>query len=162
MEYYDEIIEVKRKQSMSSEKTGNKSSAGTKKDPPAPVAVQSLDDSDRTTTKRPASSLPRKSAAQLPARIQSDTESSESESEANPDNPADAFNYKQWETLNISSEIKDLYQYIAKFVFLTKQWVTFKRTDDQILRFLDIHQLKSIYRIAFNRLYRTSFQLLAI
>lgn len=117
MEFYDEIIEVNRKPNMSAEKPGKKTSAGIKKDQPMPVAPQSLDDSDRTTTKRPSSSLPRKSGVQQPASAQSDTESSDTESEPNPDNPADAFNYKQWETLNVSSEIKELYQYIAKFVF---------------------------------------------
>lgn len=168
MEFYDEIIEIKRKPQISSNTPDKKMSSAIKKDIPTAITAQSTDDADRTTTKRPSSSLPRKGPQQS-GHDASETDSSDSESETHAENLADGFNYKQWESLNVSSEVKDLYQYIAKFVHCLFVWSNahFPRRilTMQILTwiyFLDIHQQRSIYRIDCSHLYRILYQLLAI
>lgn len=161
MEFYDEVIEIKKtpKTNRSNSKEKGMSSA-VKGESSAPIVPQSIDDSSRTTTKRPGSSLPRKSA-QHAVHAASDTESSDSESEKNAENLAEGFNYKQWENLNVSSEIKDIYQYIAKLVdtlcgfFLCKSPTALTNSC-----FLDIHQRKSILHIACSHSYRILYQLL--
>lgn len=117
MEYYDEVVEVKRKLKLEKptalDENSKNPSLNAVKNPPQ----QSFDDSERTTTKRPGSSLPRKSGASAtkPAeRLSSDTDSSDTDSEENQKISAESFDYKQWETLNVSSEIKEMYQYIAR------------------------------------------------
>lgn len=75
--------------------------------------VEAIDDSERTTQQRPASSLPR-NAPQKIDRILSDTESSDSDSEENTKFAAEGFDYKQWEGLNLPNEIKELFQYIPR------------------------------------------------
>lgn len=103
MEYYDEVIEVKKKAKQEAN-TGNKNQP--KVD----------DDADRTTTKRPASSLPRKSGRKVEQERRASTESDSSDSEINDNGnvPAEGFDYKQWESLNVPNEIKDLFQYIGR------------------------------------------------
>lgn len=105
MEYYDEVIEVKKK---------------AKQEEKAEIKNQPTvdDDADRTTTIRPASSLPRKSGrkVELERRASSESDSSDSEINDNGNVPAEGFNYKQWENLNVPSEIKDLFQYIGRCV----------------------------------------------
>lgn len=103
MDYYDEVIEVKKKAKQEA-KTENKNQ--TKVD----------DDADRTTTKRPASSLPRRSGriGVQERRASTESYSSDSEINENANVPAEGFNYKQWESLNVSSEIKELFQYIGR------------------------------------------------
>lgn len=103
MEYYDEVIEVKKK-SKQEAKTENKNQP------------KIDDDADRTTTKRPASSLPRKSGRKVEQERRASTESDSSDSEINDNEnvPAEGFDYKQWETLNVPSDIKDLFQYIGR------------------------------------------------
>lgn len=96
MERYDEVIEVKKKPK-----------------PDGRGVLQSIDDSERTTTKRPASSLPRKSIKSS-ERAPSDSESSDTGTEENAKLIIEGFDYRQWETLDVPPEIKELYQYIAR------------------------------------------------
>lgn len=84
---------------------------------PEPIAGSSNEDAERTTQKRPASSLPRK-AIQKIDRISSESESSDSDTEDNLKHSAEGFDYKQWEDLNVSSDIKELFQYIPRFGFV--------------------------------------------
>lgn len=101
MELYDEVVEVKKKP-----RGENRPGAQAK------AIVEQIDDSERTTTKRPTSSLPRKSIKPT-GRLSSESESSDTGTE---DGKAtvDGFDYRQWETLDVPPEIKDLYQYIAR------------------------------------------------
>lgn len=106
MEMYDEVIEVKKK-------PRGESRQGVEKIAQPRAVVEQIDDSERTTTKRPTSSLPRKSVKNTTGRLSSESESSDTEPE---DGKAtvDGFDYRQWETLEVPPEIKDLYQYIAR------------------------------------------------
>lgn len=104
MEYYDEVVEIKKKPD-----------AKPKMENPTVVD----DDADRTTTKRPASSLPRKSAQKTAAAIaerpgSSESDSSESDAVDHAKVPAEGFDYKQWESLNVSGEVKEMFQYIGR------------------------------------------------
>lgn len=115
MDYYDEVVEVKKhpKRNLtqrSSEKSITESAEIISK---MKAVVEPIDDSERITQKRPASSLPR-NAPQKIDRILSDTESSDSETEDNLKFSAEGFDYKQWENINVPSEIKELFQYIPK------------------------------------------------
>lgn len=106
MEMYDEVVEIKRKP-----KLGRKTSTESIKHDKA--VLEHIDDSERTTTKRPASSLPRKSVK--PAeRVTSESESSDTGTEENIKISTEGFDYRQWENLDFPSDIKDLYQYIAR------------------------------------------------
>lgn len=103
MEYYDEVIEVKKKAKQEG-KSENKNQP--KVD----------DDANRTTTKRPASSLPRRSGRKVEPERRPSTESDSSDSEMNDNGnvSAEGFDYKQWESLDVPTEIKDLFQYIGR------------------------------------------------
>lgn len=119
MEYYDEVVEIKNKpKRIPSQKSTDLSAVSNEVTPlehkiPEPNAVTSIDDAERTTQKRPASSLPR-NAIQKIERISSESESSDSDTEDNVKHSAEGFDYKQWENLNVSSEIKELFQYIPR------------------------------------------------
>lgn len=109
MEYYDEVIEVKKKT-----KAGEKSVEKLKE-----TKMINDDDIERTTTKRPASSLPRKSARkpdqdQHERHASSESDSSESDANDNAKVPAEGFDYKQWEHLALPNEIKEMFQYIGR------------------------------------------------
>lgn len=117
MEFYDEVVEVRRKPKTDKQNSQEPTMHPLKSIDGAIAASSSIDDSERTTTKRPTSSLPRKNNIQNTGNgnATSESESSDSESEENAKNPSEGFDYKQWENLNVSTEIKDLYQYIARF-----------------------------------------------
>lgn len=118
MDYYDEVVEIKNKpKRIPSQKSSDQPPILTEVAPserknPEPIASTSTDDAERTTQKRPTSSLPRK-AIQKIERISS-SESSESDTEDNMKQSAEGFDYKQWEELNVSSDIKELFQYIPR------------------------------------------------
>lgn len=101
MEYYDEVIEVKKK-------AKQEAKIEHKNQPKVD------DDADRTTTKRPASSLPRNSGRKQERRASTESDSSDSEINDNGNVPAEGFDYKQWDSLNVPNEIKDLFQYIGR------------------------------------------------
>lgn len=118
MEFYDEVVEVRRKSKTGKQNLHELTMNPIKNVDGAIVASSLNGDSERTTTKRPTSSLPRKSNNNQNIandNATSESESSDSESEENAKNPSEGFDYKQWENLNVSTEIKDLYQYIARF-----------------------------------------------
>lgn len=75
MEHYDEVVEVKRRSKAEGRSSAGKSGHGK-------TLLESIDDSERTTTKRPASSLPRKSIKPS-ERTASDSESSDTATEQN-------------------------------------------------------------------------------
>lgn len=120
MEYYDEVVEIKNKpKRISSAKSTDQSTASNGATPldcttSEPNVAASVDDAERTTQKRPASSLPR-NAVQKIERISSESESSDSDTEDHLKHSAEGFDYKQWEGLNVSSEIKELFQYIPRY-----------------------------------------------
>lgn len=105
MELYDEVVEVKKK-------PRGENRPGVEKIAQPKAVVEQIDDSERTTTKRPTSSLPRKSI-KTTGRLSSESESSDTGTE---DGKAtvDGFDYRQWESLDVPPEIKELYQYIAR------------------------------------------------
>lgn len=114
MEYYDEVVEIKRKPKLESRTKSEDSVKGgvlnAVKNPP-----ELIDDSERTTTKRPSSSLPRKSGIQNTADpLSSESDSSDTDSDDNAKISAEGFDYKQWENVNAPGDIKELYQYIAR------------------------------------------------
>lgn len=89
MELYDEVVEVKKKS-----REGQQSSA--KPGPSRPAVLEQISDSERTTTKRPASSLPRKSV-KTTEKVTSESESSDTATEDNKEFSAEDFDYRQWE-----------------------------------------------------------------
>lgn len=105
MEMYDEVVEVKQRP----KGTGHSSVESINQ---SKQIAERINDSGRTTTKRPGSSLPRKSAKSV-ERLSSGSESSDTVTD---DAKAiiDGFDYRQWENLDVPPEIKDLYQYIAR------------------------------------------------
>lgn len=105
MELYDEVVEVKKK-------ARGEGRPSVEKIAQPKALVEQIDDSERTTTKRPSSSLPRKSTKSA-GRVSSESESSDSATE---DGKAvvDGFDYRQWENLDVPADIKELYQYIAR------------------------------------------------
>lgn len=119
MDYYDEVVEIKNKpkripsQRSTDQSTVSNEVVASERKIPELNAASSVDDVERTTQKRPASSLPRK-AIQKIERISSESDSSESDTEDNLKHSAEGFDYKQWENLNVSSEIKELFQYIPR------------------------------------------------
>lgn len=119
MDYYDEVVEIKNKpkripsQRSTDQSTASNEVVASERKIPELNAATSVDDVERTTQKRPASSLPRK-AIQKIERISSESDSSESDTEDNLKHSAEGFDYKQWENLNVSSEIKELFQYIPR------------------------------------------------
>lgn len=106
MEQYDEVVEIKKKPKPEGRINPEKSIQGK-------AVLESIDDSERTTTKRPASSLPRR-AAKPAERLTSESESSDSEAEDNAKLIIEGFDYRQWESLDVPPELKELYQYIAR------------------------------------------------
>lgn len=116
-EYYDEVVEIKNKpKRIVGEKSPDQATAGvtpSERNTAEPKGPASIDDSERTTQKRPSSSLPR-NAIQKIERISSDSESSDSDTEDNLKQSAEGFDYKKWEDLNVSAEIKELFQYIPR------------------------------------------------
>lgn len=122
MDYYDEVVEIKNKpKRISSQRSNDQSTdsnevvASERKNPESNAATSVDDDVERTTQKRPTSSLPRK-AIQKIERIPSESESSDSDTENNLKHSVEGFDYKQWEDLNVSSEIKELFQYIPRCI----------------------------------------------
>lgn len=91
MEHYDEVVEVKRK--------------------PKVENPARTDDSERITTKRPASAMKSIKTAE---RVTSESESSDTGTEDNGKVFSDGFDYRIWESLDLPKNIKDLYQYIAR------------------------------------------------
>lgn len=117
MDYYDEVVEIKQNQNKV-EDTGIKETAINDggegvSEISGPKKLAEIDNIERTTQKRPTSSLPRKTGQKVD-RISSDTESSGTDTEENLKISAEGFDYKQWENLNLSSELKEMYQYIAR------------------------------------------------
>lgn len=106
MEQYDEVVEVKRRP-----RADGHSSAG--KSGNSKTLLESIDDSERTTTIRPASSLPRKGMKPR-ERTASDSESSDSATDENTKRIIEGFDYRIWENLDVIPEVKELYQYIAR------------------------------------------------
>lgn len=106
MEHFDEVIEVKKRPTAEGRPILEQSIQGK-------AVLESIDDSDRTTTKRPTSSLPRKSG-RLVERLTSESESSDSGPEDNAKLIIEGFDYRQWENLEGPPELKELYQYIAR------------------------------------------------
>lgn len=121
MDYYDEVVEIKNKpKRISSQRSTDQSTASnevgaSERKIPEPNAATSVDDVERTTQKRPVSSLPRK-AIQKIEHISSESESSDSDTDDNLKHSAEGFDYKQWEDLNVSSDIKELFQYIPRYI----------------------------------------------
>lgn len=120
MEFYDEVVEIKNKakrtpSGMSTDhSTASNGITPLERKIAEPIAATSIDDAERTTQKRPASSLPR-NAIQKIERISSESESSDSDTEDNFKQSAEGFDYKKWEDLNVSTEIKELFQYIPRY-----------------------------------------------
>lgn len=120
MEMYDEVIEVKKKSK--AENRGNTNKGGVSR----PVIEPVVDDSERTTTKRPTSSLPRKNTKPT-ERLTSESESSDTGTD-DAKATLDGFDYRQWESVDVPPEIKDLYQYIARLNFSKN--TTYQRKTD--------------------------------
>lgn len=109
MEHYDEVVEVKRKSKTGARSKGEKSANSE----PSKPKLQQIDDLERTTTKRPSSSLP-KGKARTTERATSESESSDTNTDDNAKPAIDGFDYTIWANLDLPKEIKDLYQYIAR------------------------------------------------
>lgn len=107
MEMYDEVVEVKKKPKDKTE------SGATKSGPSRPAVLEQIDDSERTTTKRPASSLPRKSAKPV-ERLSSESESSDTGTDEKQFSAED-FDYRIWEhDESIPADLRELYPFIAR------------------------------------------------
>lgn len=106
MEHFDEVIEVTKKSTVKGRQNQGQSVQGK-------AVLESIDDSERTTTKRPTSSLPRKTGKAV-ERLTSESESSDSGAEDNAKLIIEGFDYRQWENLDGPPELKELYQYIAR------------------------------------------------
>lgn len=121
MEYYDEVVEIKNKpKRLPSQRNPDQSNSSSEipsieRKKLGPPSIPSVDDSERTTSKRPQSSLPRRSGEKV-ERVSSDSESSDSDTDDHAKTAVDGFDYKQWESLNVSADLKELYQYIARYV----------------------------------------------
>lgn len=109
MEHYDEVVEVKRKTKAGGRSTGEKSESTA----PGKPVLQQIEDLERTTTKRPGSSLP-KGKTKTTERATSESESSDSHTDDNAKPAIDGFDYTIWANLDLPKELKDLYQYIAR------------------------------------------------
>lgn len=97
MEQYDEVVEVKKRPKPEGNRGRN--------------VLEQIDDSERTTTKRPGSSLPK--GVKHTERLTSESESSDTTDE-NAKIAIDGFDYTVFEKLDVPPEIKDLYQYIGR------------------------------------------------
>lgn len=106
MEHYDEVIEVKRKPKSSGRTKVENSRSDSS-------VLQQIDDSERTTTKRPGSSLP-KGKIKTVERTTSESESSDTNTDDNTKPAVNEFDYTIWANLDLPKEVKDLYQYIAR------------------------------------------------
>lgn len=119
MDYYDEVVEIKNKpKRISSQNSADQLPASNEvtsldRRKPEPIFSTSNDDSERTTQKRPTSSLPRNTIQKI-EHILSESESSDSDTDDNLKHSTEGFDYKQWEDLNVSSEIKEIFQYIPR------------------------------------------------
>lgn len=108
MELYDEVVEIKKKPKE------ERQLSATKSVPARATLLEQIDDSERTTTKRPTSSLPRKNA-RTAERLTSESESSDTGTEDNKQFSAEDFDYRQWETMDgIPKDIKELIPFISK------------------------------------------------
>lgn len=113
MDMYDEVVEVEQRPK-------SKGHTSVERINESKQIVEKIDDSERTTTKRPGSSLPRKSAKSV-ERLSSESESSDTGTD-DAKAIVDGFDYRQWENLDVPPEIKELYQYIARLaIFSTKE-----------------------------------------
>lgn len=105
MELYDEVVEVKRKPKIENRTHADNSGQGK-------AILEQIDDLDKTTTKRPASSLPRN--VKPSDRAHSESESSDTGTDDNAKIAVDGFDYRIWESLDLPKDVKDLYQFIAR------------------------------------------------
>lgn len=105
MEHYDEVVEIKRKPK-------NEGRPRADFGGPGRAVLEQIDDSERITTKRPGSSLPK--GVKAKERVTSESESSDTGTDENAKTAVDGFDYTVWANLDVPKDIKDLFQYIAR------------------------------------------------
>lgn len=110
MEHYDEVVEIKKnfEQIETNDEPGI---LAIDEEIPSVSGQLMVDVSGRRRQDRPISSLVRKKSIQKIDSFGSESESSDSEPK---DSKGFTLNYKQWDDLDVSHGIKEIFQYILR------------------------------------------------